>query len=134
MVEYASITAALTIFVTSLSGTFASGLSSNTTKSAGLVAAFARSHHVSAPQARAAYAAAPYTKPALRYLYAVGWVGAASNLTTCKVAQVLGPDPSVAAAQALQGSPKALALLHSAHVSVSQAASAIGHGSTDGCG
>jgi hypothetical protein len=131
--EYASITAAITIFVTSLSGVYATGLTASTTKTAALVSAIARSHHVPTPQARAAYAAAPYSRPALRYLYAVGWVGAASNLATCKAAQVLGPDPSVAAAQAIQGSPKALSLLHSAHITVSQAAAAMGRGSTDGC-
>ncbi len=133
MGEYASITAALTIFVTSLSGVYATGLSSNATKTAGLVAAIARSHHVSGPKARAAYTAAPYTRSALRYLYAVGWVGAASTLSTCKGTQLLGPDPSVAAAQALQGSAKALALLRSAHISVTQAAAAMGQGSKDGC-
>jgi hypothetical protein len=133
VVEYASITAALTIFVTSLTGVYASGLTSSSAKTANLVASIGRAHHVPAPKARAAYAAAPYGKPALRYLYAVGWVGAASNLGTCKGTQLLGPDPTSAAAQALQASPKALALLHSAHITVSQAAAAIGRGSTDGC-
>ena len=63
----------------------------------------------------------------------MGWVGAASNLATCKATQLLGPDPSVAAAQAIQGSPKALSLLRAAHITVSQAAAAMGRGSTDGC-
>ena len=91
MGEYASITAAITIFVTSLTGVYATGLTASTTKTAALVSAIARSRNVPAPKARAAYAAAPYSKPALRYLYAVGWVGSASNLATCKAAQVLGP-------------------------------------------
>lgn len=133
MGEYASITAAITIFVTSLSGVYATGLTGSTTNTAALVSAIARSHNVPAPKARAAYAAAPYSKPALRYLYTVGWVGAAANLATCKAAQLLGPDPSVPAAQAIQGSQKALSLLRAAHISVSQAAAAMGRGSTDGC-
>jgi hypothetical protein len=60
-------------------------------------------------------------------------VSAASDLSSCEAAQVLGPDPTVAAAQALRGSPKTLAMLRAAHVSVGQAAAAIGRGTTDGC-
>ena len=75
----------------------------------------------------------PYRKPALRYLYTVGWVSAASDLNSCKAAQLLGPDPAVAAAQALRGSPKTLALLRAAHLTVGQAATAIARGTTDGC-
>src|SRR5262249_61966808 len=94
----------------------------------------ARSHHVAGSQARAAYAKAPYRSAPLRYLYTVGWVSSASNLTSCKAAQILGPDPVAAAAQALRGSPKTLALLRRAHVTGGEAAAAIGRGATDGCG
>jgi hypothetical protein len=40
---------------------------------------------------------------------------------------------TAAAAHALQGSPKTLALLHAAHITVGQAAAAIGRGTNDGC-
>jgi hypothetical protein len=133
MVEYAGITAALTILVASLNGVFASALPSTSARADTLVSTIARSHGVPAPQARAAYAAAPYAKPALRYLYAVGWVGAASSSTTCKIAQVLGPDPAAAADHALESSPSALGMLRRAHITVSRAASAFARGSTDGC-
>lgn len=133
VVEYAAVTAALTLLVSSLTGAFASGLSGSNLKTAALVSTIARSHQVSGPQARAAYAAAPYSKRALRYLYAVGWVGSASSHGTCKANQLLGPAPSVAAAQGLQGSAAALAALRAAHISVSQAAAAVGRGATDGC-
>jgi hypothetical protein len=63
----------------------------------------------------------------------VGWVSSASALSSCKAAQVLGPDPTVAGAHALRGSAKTLAMLRAAHVSVGQAAAAIGRGTTDGC-
>jgi hypothetical protein len=63
----------------------------------------------------------------------VGWVSSASALSSCKAAQVLGPDPTVAAAHALRGSAKTLAMLRAAHVSVGQAAAPIGRGTTDGC-
>jgi hypothetical protein len=76
---------------------------------------------------------APFGTPALRYLYAIGWVGSASNLGACKAAQVLGPEPQMAASQALRASPNALALLRRAHLTVARAAAAIGRGTTDGC-
>jgi hypothetical protein len=126
-------TAALALLASSLGGVFAAVLPATDQKAASLVATMARSHHVSGARARAAYEHAPYRKPALRYLYAVAWVGAASDAASCNAAQLLGPDPRVAAAKALRGSPKTLALLARAHVTVSQAAAAIGRGSTDGC-
>jgi hypothetical protein len=132
-VEYATVTAALAMLASSLSGALGSVLPSSDVKAASLVSAAARSHHVSGARARTAYAKAPYRKPALRYLYAVGWVGAASNLASCRAGQVLGPDPGAAAAEALRGSPKSLAALRAAHVTVGQAAAAIGRGTTDGC-
>jgi hypothetical protein len=133
VLEYAGITAAIAILVSSLNGVVGSALPSSDLKAAALVTAAAQSHHVSGSQARAAYAKAAFPKPALRYLYAVGWIGSASAPAACKAAQVLGPDPSVAAAQALRGSPRVLGLLRAAHVTVNQAAAAIGRGTTDGC-
>jgi hypothetical protein len=131
--EYASITAALSMLVASLSGVLSSVLPSTSGRASALVTAVASSHHVSTSQARAAYAGAPYRSPALRYLYSVGWVGSASDLAGCKAAQILGPDPTSAAAQALERSPKALAVVRAAHLTVNQAAEAIARGSTDGC-
>jgi len=133
VVEYATVTAALAMLASSLSGAFGSVLPATDTKAASIVSAVARSHHVSGSLARGAYEKAPYRKPALRYLYTVGWVSSASNLSSCKAAQLLGPDPVVAAAQALRSSPKTLALLRTAHLTVAQAAAALGRGVTDGC-
>jgi len=132
-VEYASITAAMALLGSSLSGAFASVLPSTTIKGATVVAAVARAHHVPSGSARAAYRQAPYKRPELRYLYAIGWVASASDHDKCVAARLLGPDPAVAATQALQGSPKVLALLRRAHVTVPAAAGAIGRGVTDGC-
>jgi len=93
----------------------------------------ARSHGVSGPAGKAAYASAPFKKPALRYLYSVGWVGAASNVPSCKAALVFGADPKAAAAQALQQSPALLARLRSARITQAQASAAVGRGFQDGC-
>jgi hypothetical protein len=98
-----------------------------------LAASTASSHGVAGASGKAAYASAPFKKPALRYLYSVGWVGAASNVPQCKAALLLGPDPVTAAAQALQQSPTLLARLRKARITPSQAAAAIGRGYKDGC-
>jgi len=133
VVEYATVTAVLGMLASSLSGSLGTALPASNTTAASRIAAVARAHHVPAAQAQSALGKAPYGTPALRYLYAVGWVSAASNVASCRAAQVLGPDPRVAASQALRGSPKTLALLRASHVQVSQAAAAIGRGTTDGC-
>lgn len=132
-VEYASITAALALLGSSLSGAFASVLPTTSIKGSSLAAAVATAHHVPSAPARAAYAKAPYGKPELRYLYAIGWIASASDVGKCTAAKLLGPDPTVAATQALQGSSKVLALLRRAHITVAAAAGAIGRGVTDGC-
>ena len=134
MGEYAAVTAAISLLGSSLTGAYSSALRSNDARTATLVASVARTHHLSASEARAAYRHAPYGRPALRYLYALGWLSAASNLSFCKVEQALGGDPAAATAQSLRSSPKIVAVLRSAHLTVSDAAAAIGRGTTDGCG
>ena len=135
MAEYASITAALAILASSLSGVVGSirALPSTDGQASTLVVTAARSYHLSAAEARAAYAKAPYQRPVLRYLYSLGWIGAASDKKACTAALFLGPRPSDAATQVFRRTPKLLARLRAAHVTVSQAATALGSGTTDGC-
>jgi hypothetical protein len=135
VVEYASITAALAILASSLAGVVGSvgELPATQPKANALVAVAARSHRVPAVRARAALAQAPYRRPVLRYLYAIGWIGAASDRTKCAAARLLGPEPDVVAAAALRRDPKLLARLRAAHLTVRQAATALGRGATDGC-
>lgn len=133
MVEYATITAAMAILAASLAGAFGSVLPSTDVKAATAVSRVAAKQGVSGADARAAYAKAPFRRPVLRYLYAVGWVGAAKDLASCQAGLFLGPGPNVAAAQSIRRSPKVLARLRAARVTVSQAATALGRGATDGC-
>jgi len=134
MVEYASIVSAVSFFVASLSGAYGSLLPSTAATARAGAVSIARSHNLSGAQAKTAYAKAPFKRPALRYLYAVGFVGSASNLAACKAAQILGPDPTSAATQSLEASPRAVATLRASHVTIAEAASAIGKGTTAGCG
>ena len=133
MGEYAAVTAAISLLASSLTGAFGAALSSSDVKTAALVANLARTHHLSSTEARAAYKHAPYGRPGLRYLYALGWLSAASNPTFCKLEQALGGDPAAATAQSLRSSPKIVTTLRNAHITVSDAAAAIGRGTTDGC-
>ncbi|HZO97070.1 MAG TPA: hypothetical protein VFB42_06835 [Gaiellaceae bacterium] len=133
VVEYATVTAALALLASSLSGALGSALPASDVEAAALVGSIARSHHLSGARARAAYRHAPYRKPALRYLYAVGFVGSASDPAACRAARVLGPDPKAAAADALRRSPQSLAAVRGAHVTLAQAAAAIGRGTVAGC-
>ena len=103
-------------------------------KATALVTTAAQSKHISGAEARAAYAKAPYRKPVLRYLYAMAWVSAVGSHGKCHAQLLLGPDPKVAAAAAIRRSPKFLARLRAAHVTVSQASTALGRGMADGCG
>ena len=135
MGEYGGVTAALAVLVVSLTTAFAGGaLPSLDSKATALVTTAATSKHVSGADARAAYAKAPYRKPVLRYLYAMAWVSAVGSHGKCHAQLLLGPDPKVAAATAIRRSPKFLARLRAAHVTVSQASTALGRGMADGCG
>ena len=135
MVEYATLTAALAILASSLGGTLGSvaALPATDVKAAALISKVAAQQHVPAPSARAAYAKAPFRRPALRYLYAVGFITAAKDRAACQAALLLGPKPKEAAVQFLRRSPRVLDRLRAAHVTVSQAATAIGRGTVDGC-
>ncbi len=133
MVEYASIVAAVAILASSLGGTLGSALPATNVTAAAAVANVAAKQKVSGAEARAAYAKAPFRRPVLRYLYAVGWVGAAKDRASCQAALLLGPKPKDAVAQFIRRSPKVLTRLRAAHVTVSQAATAIGRGTVDGC-
>jgi hypothetical protein len=132
MGEYGGITAALAVLVVSLSGALGSLPSTNAKAVAG-VATFARSNHISGAEAKAAYEKAPYRKPSLRYLYAIAWVAAAKDRARCQAQLLLGPDPRAAAAAVIRRNPKLMARLRRVHLTVSQAATAIGRGTKDGC-
>lgn len=134
MVEYAGLTAAMALLVSSLSGVLGSTLPGNNVRASALVTSVATAHRLPGAKARAVYAHAPLKKPGLRFLYTVGWLSSAANLATCKAAELLGPDPLVVARQEIQATPKVLAGLKAAHVSVNEAALALARGATDGCG
>jgi hypothetical protein len=91
VVEYASIVTALAVLASTLSGAFGQKLAVLPTSGATAISsvnAGARAQGVPAAQARAAYKRAPYEKPVLKYLYAVGWIGGKKSALSCLFARV----------------------------------------------
>lgn len=91
MVEYASIVAAMAVLASTLTGAFGPKLAVLPTSSGAAlqaVTAGAKAQHVPPAQARAAYRRAPYAKPVLKYLYAIGWIGGKKDPVSCLFARV----------------------------------------------
>ena len=77
IVEYAGILSAISLLAATLTGAYGQNVTAVFAASgAGAAAAGKAAHaqHVSPAGAKAAYKSAPYVKPALKYLYALGWV------------------------------------------------------------
>ena len=86
IVEYASIVSAMAVLASTLAGAFGDRLAVLPTTSGGALSALsagAKAQKVSPGEARAAYQRAPYSKPVLKYLYAVGWIGGKKSPLSC---------------------------------------------------
>src|SRR5262245_7990601 len=91
MVEYASLVAALAVLASTLTGAFGQRLAvlpGSTAAALPTLSAGARSQGIRAAEARAAYKKAPYSKPVLKYLFAVGWIGGKKDPVSCLFARV----------------------------------------------
>jgi hypothetical protein len=97
------------------------------------VAKAAKAQKVSVAGAKAAYKRAPYKKPALRFLYGLGWIGGTKNLAQCGLTS-LGPGAAKdAAAQDMRKNPKLVAQLKRRGISVPAAANAVTNGVVSAC-
>jgi hypothetical protein len=86
MVEYISVTAAISLVALTLGsqlGGRIAVLPTSTATALELVATGARAEKVSVVKAKEAYRRAPYAKPTLRYLYAAGWIGGIKHQRSC---------------------------------------------------
>jgi hypothetical protein len=136
MVEYAGIVAGLALLASTLSGAYGQSVTAVfTAGGAGITATgkAARSQHVSGAGAKAAYKRAPYGKPALKYLYAMGWIGGMRNRGQCGLT-LLGQDAArdQAKREILQNK-KLLAQLKKRSVSAATAAGALVAGVVSAC-
>ena len=135
-VEYAGILAAVALMAATLTGAYGTNVTAVfATGTAGVaaVAKAAKAQKVSTAGAKAAYGRAPYCKPALKYLYALGWIGGTKNAGQCGLT-LLGKDAAKdQAARELRTNAKLVAQLRKRAMSVSAAANALTSGVVSAC-
>jgi hypothetical protein len=136
IVEYASIVSAMAVLAATLSGAFGDRLATLPTTSGtalSSLSAGAKAHRVPAGEARAAYKQAPYSKPVLKYLYAVGWIGGKKSPLSCLFARVSRGDTEAETLREIRRNPKLVAQLRRRHVPQKQAASVVVAGIASAC-
>jgi len=136
-VEYAGVLAAVTLMAVTLTGAYGKNVAAVfNTSSVGIAAVgkAAKAQKVSRAAAKTAYQRAPYKKPALKYLYALGWIGGTRNRTQCGLT-LLSPDAArdVGTAQ-IRENAKLSAQLKRRGISAVTAATAVTKGVVSACG
>lgn len=136
MVEYISVVAAMAVLASTLTGAFGQKLallptSSGTALTA--VSAGARAQHVPVGEARAAYKRAPYSKPVLKYLYAVGWIGGKKSAFSCLFARVSREETEREAVAEIRKNAKLAKQLKRRSVAQKAAASVVVEGIASAC-
>ena len=134
--EYAGVLAAVTLMAVTLTGAYGKNVTAvfnTSTVGIAAVGKAARAQKVSPAGAKTAYRRAPYAKPALKYLYALGWIGGTKNQTQCGLT-LLSPDAArdVATAQ-IRGSSTLSGQLKRRGVSAASAATALTKGVVSAC-
>lgn len=136
VVEYAGILAAVTLMAVTLTGAFGQNVAAVfTSSSVGLAAAgkAAQAQKVSPAGAKAAYKRAPYAKNALKYLYALGWIGGTKNPGQCGLT-LLGQDAArEVATRDIRSNAKLMAQLRKRGVTAAAAAAAVTKGVVSAC-
>jgi Flp pilus assembly pilin Flp len=135
-VEYAGILAAVSLMAITLTGAYGRNVSA-VFESSGVgitaVAKAAKAQKVAPAGAKAAYKRAPYVKPALKYLYALGWIGGTKSPGACGLT-LLGPGAAKdEAARQIRSNPKLVPQLKKRAISVSAAANAVTKGVVSAC-
>jgi hypothetical protein len=135
-VEYAGILAAVSLMAITLTGAYGKNVTAVfESSSVGIAAATkaAKTQKVAPAGARAAYQRAPYAKPALKYLYALGWIGGTKNAGQCGLTLLGQGAAKEHAAREMRSEPKLVAQLKKRGVSVAAAATAVTKGVVSAC-
>ena len=135
-VEYAGILAAVALMAATLTGAYGKSVTAVfATGTAGVaaVAKAAKAQKVSPAGAKTAYNHAPYKKPALKYLYALGWICGTKNAGQCGLTLLGQGAAKDQAARELRANAKLVAQLKRRGVSVSAAANALTSGVVSAC-
>ena len=135
VVEYAGILAAVSLLAATLTGAYGQNVSAVfATSTAGIAAVgkAASAQKVSPAGAKTAFKRAPYSKTALRYLYALGWIGGTKNPQCGLTLLGEGAARDVAATQ-MRANAKLVAQLKRRAISVGSAANALTKGVVSAC-
>jgi hypothetical protein len=136
VVEYAGIVAAVALMAATLTGAYGQTVTAvfaSSTAGVASVGKAAKAQKVSTAGAKAAYKRAPYAKPALKYLHALGWIGGTKNPGQCGLT-LLGEDAArEEAARQMRSNRKLVAQLKKRAISVSAAATAVTKGVVSAC-
>ncbi|MDQ3380813.1 MAG: hypothetical protein M3546_10935 [Actinomycetota bacterium] len=136
LVEYASLVAAMAVLTASLTGAFGQKLAVLPTSSGAALStlsAAAGAQRVPAGEARTAYKRAPYSKPVLKYLYAVGWIGGKKSPLSCLFARTQPSETEQEALTEIKGNGKLVKQLRRVHVGQKLAASVVVKGIASAC-
>ena len=136
IVEYAGILAAVSLLAATLTGAYGQNVAAVfATNTAGIAAVgkAATAEKVSPAGAKAAYKRAPYSKTALRYLYALGWIGGTKSPGQCGLTLLGEGAAKEQAAREMRSNAKLVAQLKRRGVSVSAAATALTKGVVSAC-
>ena len=136
IVEYAGIVAAISLLAATLTGAYGQNVAAVFASGGAGVAAVAKAakkEHVSTAQAKAAYKRAPFPKPALKYLYALGWIGGTKNIGQCGLT-LLGTNAAKRHAEReIRGNAKLMTQLKKRSISAWSAAGALVEGVVSAC-
>lgn len=136
IVEYAALVSAMALLTSTLGGAYGPNVAAVFgSGSAGVAAAAqaARSERVSVPGAREAYKRAPYRKPALKYLFVMGWIGGVRNKAQCALTTITQDAARSQARRSIERDGKLRAQLRKRRVSVKVAAAALVKGVVSAC-
>jgi hypothetical protein len=136
IVEYAGIVSAIAVLAATLSGAFGERLAVLPTTSGTALSALgagAKAQNVPAGEARAAYKRAPYSKPVLRYLYAVGWIGGKKSPLSCLFARVSPGETEAETLREIRANTKLVRQLKRRKVAQKRAATVVVAGIASAC-
>jgi hypothetical protein len=136
IVEYAGILAAISLLAVTLTGAYSQNVTAIfASSSAGIAAAgkAAKAQKVSPAGAKAAYKRAPYAKTALKYLYALGWIGGTKNPGQCGLTLLGEGAARDVATMQIRGNAKLMAQLSRRGVKATAAATALTKGVVSAC-
>lgn len=136
VVEYAGILAAISLLAVTLTGAYGQNVAAVfASTGAGIVAVgkAAKAQKVSPTGAKTAYVRAPYSNEALKYLYALGWIGGTKNPGQCGLTLLGEGAARDVATQQIRSNAKLTAQLRKRGVSARAAATAITKGVVSAC-